>query len=221
VFAPDRLLLSEAGGAREGPVPDPLVSVPQCPAHRENVESPLSPPGQTASPAQLGHDHVTGGSNLQPVVPSEEKRLTSTRHPARRRSPNPRFQPTIGRAIRTFGQHTLDGRTTTAKTLGHYRARFIADLGGLQCLSAQQVALLDLTARTWLLLETVDAAIFSLPSPLDRRRRVLLPIIRERQHLADSLLRYLQALGLERHSSAVDLAHAFQRVPANGSEVDE
>jgi hypothetical protein len=204
-------------------VPDPPVSVPQCPAHRENLESPLSTPGQTASLPQLGHDDVTGVPTCSPSCPSEEKRLkrlTSTRHPTRRRSPNPRFQPTIGRAIRTFGQHTLDGRTTTAKTLGHYRARFIADLGGLQCLSAQQLALLDLTARTWLLLETVDAAILSLPSPLDRRRRVLLPIIRERQHLADSLLRYLQALGLDRHSPAVDLAHAFQRVPANGSEVD-
>jgi len=41
---------------------------------------------------------------------------------------------------------------------------------------------------------------------VDKRRRALLPIVRERQQLADALSRYLQVLGLERRSKpGIDL----------------
>jgi hypothetical protein len=62
---------------------------------------------------------------------------------------------------------------------------------------ARQRALLDLAARTKLLLDSVDAWLLEQPSSSTTRRRAPLPVVRERQQLADSLARYLHALGAD------------------------
>ena len=57
--------------------------------------------------------------------------------------------------------------------------------------------------RQKLLLESVDAWLLIQPSLVNGRKRALLPVVRERQGLADSLARYLAQLGLERRAKPV------------------
>jgi hypothetical protein len=110
------------------------------------------------------------------------------------------------RAVRELGNRALDGRTSVAKALAEWKAELIDDLGGRQAISTQQTAIIDLAVKTKLMLDSVDAWLLTRSSIVDKRRRALLPIVRERQQLADALSRYLQVLGLERRSKpAVDL----------------
>ena len=110
------------------------------------------------------------------------------------------------RAVRELGDRALDGRTSIAKALAEWKAELIDDLGGRQAISTQQIAIIDLAVKTKLMLDSVDAWLLTRPSIVDKRRRAVLPIVRERQQLADALSRYLQVLGLERRSKpAIDL----------------
>jgi hypothetical protein len=47
---------------------------------------------------------------------------------------------------------------------------------------------------------------------INARKRALLPVVLQRQQLADALARHLTQLGLERRRSVVDLAQAFRQV---------
>jgi hypothetical protein len=76
----------------------------------------------------------------------------------------------------------------------------VTDLGGDDVLSAQQQALIDIAVRTKLILDSVDAWLLVQPSLINKRKRALLPVVRERTQLADSLARHLAALGLERRA---------------------
>ncbi len=105
---------------------------------------------------------------------------------------------TLKRAVRQLGGRTIDRRTGIGKALARWRADLIADLGGPDHISTQQLAIIELAARTKLLVESVDAWLLRQPSVVNSRKRALLPVVRERQQLVDSLARLLQALGLER-----------------------
>ena len=115
------------------------------------------------------------------------------------------------RALAELGLRGLDGRTTVAKELSAWRSEIAEDLGGMDMLSTAQVALLELAAKQKLLLDSIDAWILAQPSMVNKRKRALFPIVRERQVLADGLERYLSKLGLERRVrpvvSAVAIVH--------------
>jgi hypothetical protein len=109
-------------------------------------------------------------------------------------------------ALRRLGPRTIDRRTSLGKHLAAWRADLLADLGGEGALSTQQRALVDVIVRQKLLLESVDAWLLIQPSLVNGRKRALLPllpVVRERQGLADSLARYLVQLGLERRAKPV------------------
>jgi hypothetical protein len=105
--------------------------------------------------------------------------------------------------LRRLGPRTIDRRTSLGKHLAAWRADLVADLGGEGALSTQQRALVDVIVRQKLLLESVDAWLLMQPSLVNGRKRALLPVVRERQGLADSLARYLAQLGLERRAEPV------------------
>jgi hypothetical protein len=101
------------------------------------------------------------------------------------------------RAVQRFGEHTLDGRSGIAKELAALRTQLVNDLGGE--VSTQQSIVIGLALKTHLLLESLDNFIFGeMQCPVNKKRRAVYPVIRERQALADSLARYMQILGLER-----------------------
>jgi hypothetical protein len=111
---------------------------------------------------------------------------------------------TLKAAVRALGPRVIDRRTTLGKQLAAWRADLVRNLGG--DVSTQQAAVIDLAVRTRLLLDSIDAWLLTQPSLVNARKRTLLPVVRERQQLADALARYLGQLGLERREKEVDVA---------------
>src|SRR5439155_184116 len=81
----------------------------------------------------------------------------------------------------TLGKRALPPRSTAlGRALHEWRTSLIADLGGVDTISTQQLALVDLAVRTKLLVDSVDAYVLGMPSPVNRQRRCLHPGVRER-----------------------------------------
>ena len=107
------------------------------------------------------------------------------------------------RALMRFGSYVLDGRSRVSQALDELRTALVNDLGGPEAISKQQDIIIGLALRTHLLLESLDAFIFTMSSPVNKRKRSLYPVVRERQHLADSLAKYMAQLGLEKRPKPV------------------
>lgn len=121
----------------------------------------------------------------------------------------------LKRAVRTLGSRTIDRRTRVGRALAAWSDDLARDLGGLDVLSTAQRALIEQAATTRLILDSIDGWLATQPTLIDRRKRALLPVVRERQTLADALVRYLSALGLERKAREVtDLATYLAARPA-------
>ena len=88
-------------------------------------------------------------------------------------------------AVNGLGNRMVDRRTVTGKALVKWRADLIQDLG--DDVSTQQSALVDLCVKSKLLLDSVDAWLLVQPSLVNARKKSLLPVVRERQQLADGL----------------------------------
>ena len=69
-----------------------------------------------------------------------------------------------------------------------------------------QLALVDLAVRTKLLVDSVDAYVLTMPSPVNRQKRCLHPVVRERQTLVNQLQSLLRDLGIQRRHEEGDVA---------------
>jgi len=107
-------------------------------------------------------------------------------------------------ALKLRGWSGIDGRSLGAKQLFSWRSELVSSLGGERNLTPQRKAIIETVCRTRLFLDTLDIWLMGQPSLLLVRKRTILPALRERQSLADSLLRHLQALGLERVAAPVE-----------------
>jgi len=107
---------------------------------------------------------------------------------------------TLKRAVRVLGSRTLDGRTRIGKALLTWRKDIAQDLGGTEHLSAQQRALLDEAVKLKLMLDSIDGFVLAMPSLVNKAKRSLLPIVKERLALVAQLQSLLRDLGLERRS---------------------
>ena len=72
-------------------------------------------------------------------------------------------------------------------------------------MSTQRSAIVDLAVKSKLLLDSIDVWLLTQPTLINKRKKSLLPVVRERQQLADGLAKYLAMLGLERRSKEVSL----------------
>ena len=108
-------------------------------------------------------------------------------------------------ALSKPGANVIDGRTKLGRALAEWRAELVADLGGESAVSTQQLAVIDLAVKTKLLLDSIDGWLLQQPSLVNKRKKAVLPVVRERQQLADALARYMQQLGLERRKATVEL----------------
>jgi hypothetical protein len=122
--------------------------------------------------------------------------------------------------VRGLGGRVIDRRTTLGKALAEWRQELIQDLGGPESVSTQARAIVELAVKTKLLLDSVDAWLLTQPSLINKRARALLPVVRERQQLADSLARYLTLLGLELRRRTLSFAQAIEASP-NLAPVDD
>src|SRR2546425_8401804 len=125
---------------------------------------------------------------------------------------------TLKATLRALGPRVIDRRTHMGRALASWRADLVRDLG--DDVTTAQAALIDLAVRSKLLLDSIDAWLLTQPSLVNARRRALLPVVRERQALADGLARYMTQLGLERRAKPVaDLStYLAQRMAQTGSE---
>ena len=98
----------------------------------------------------------------------------------------------------------IDRRTVTGRALAKWRTDLITDLGG--DVSTQQSAIIDLAVKSKLLLDSIDVWLLTQPSLINQRKRSLLPVVKERQALADALARYLTVLGLARRVKDSEIA---------------
>ena len=110
---------------------------------------------------------------------------------------------TLKGAIKTLGKGALDQRTTVAKAVAQWRVELLQDLGGPGAVSKQQEVIIDLAVKTHLLLQSIDNWLLQQKSLINSRKKSVLPVVRERQQLADSLARYMTILGLERKAKPV------------------
>jgi hypothetical protein len=102
----------------------------------------------------------------------------------------------LKRAVNGLGNRVIDKRTATGKALAKWRKDLERDLGG--DVSTQQGAIVDLAVKSKLLLDSIDVWLLTQPSLINKRKKTLLPVVLQRQQLADGLARYLSMLGLER-----------------------
>jgi hypothetical protein len=106
------------------------------------------------------------------------------------------------------------------EALRAWRADIIADLGGEESISAQERAVVDAAATTFLMLSSVDRFLLEQPSLVNRSRRELFPVVLQRQRLADALVRYLETLGLRRRTKdAPDLGRYLSERYGSDPEV--
>ena len=107
---------------------------------------------------------------------------------------------TLKRAVLVLGKRAIDGRSAVAKALKRWRLELIADLGGQDNLSTQQYAIIDLACKSKFLLDSIDGWLLTQDTLIVGRRKAktIMPVVIQRQQLADGLAKYLNMLGLER-----------------------
>lgn len=98
----------------------------------------------------------------------------------------------------------MDKRTVAGKALAHWRDDLIRDLGS--DVSTQRDAIIGLAIKTKLMLDSVDVWILQQPTLINNRKRAIIPVVVQRQQLADALARYLNQLGMHRRMKNVSLA---------------
>ena len=120
-----------------------------------------------------------------------------------RRASKSREQPrrhglfSLKRSLKERGLPALDQRTAFARELAAIKRGIASDLG--DDLTTAQEAVLEAVVGGRAYLRIVDATLATHPEWIvNRRRRALAPLVKERAVLADSVLRGLQTLGLKR-----------------------
>src|SRR5215475_162398 len=116
---------------------------------------------------------------------------------------------TLRKSLKYSGNALTSRRYKLGRVLWEWRKELVRDVGGEAAISTQHLAVIDLAVKTKLLLDSIDAWLLTQPSLIDKRRRALLAVVRERQALADALARYMGLLGLERRTTSLDLARVL------------
>lgn len=83
-----------------------------------------------------------------------------------------------------------------------YRADLLASLGGADRLSTQELTLVEMCTKDWLILQSVDAYLLQ-AGLFNKRKRMAYPLTVQRMAIADSLTRRLQSLGLARRAKPI------------------
>jgi hypothetical protein len=107
---------------------------------------------------------------------------------------------TLKRAVKELAARAIDQRTTVGKALAAWRSELLADLGGIEAVSTQELALVEEAVKTKLILDSVDAWVLTQSTLINKRAKSVLPVVRDRQALVNTLRGLLSDLGLKRRS---------------------
>lgn len=128
----------------------------------------------------------------------------------------------VKRAVYARGIEALDGRLKAVRDLREWIEELTADLGGPEAVSVQQRTLIELAARDKAVLDHLDAWLLEQRrEPIDKKRKRLWPIVRERTAISESLARKLQALGLERRKPPAQELTAYVQEKYGGDGDDD
>jgi len=129
----------------------------------------------------------------------------------------------LKKAWSKLGNRMIDGRSPAAVALRKWRQEIIDDLGGPDNMSAQKETIIDLACRSRLILHSVDTWLFEQESLVYRSKKrlaTLLPVVFQRQELADSLAKYMSMLGIERRHKVKSLQEILS-AESNGNSKAE
>src|SRR5260370_27788882 len=113
------------------------------------------------------------------------------------------------------GLAAIDMRTVAAREMLAFRGELVAALGGDAELSPQRRKLVDLTTRASLYLDHLDAWLAAQQTLINRRSRSVLPVLLQRQTLADHLAKLLDRLRLDRAAPKPDPLADIRRQPSS------
>jgi hypothetical protein len=121
-----------------------------------------------------------------------------------------------------LGKRAIDGRSAVAKALNRWQLELIADLGGQDNISTQQHAIIDLAVKQKFLLDSIDAWLLTQETLITGRKRLpgLIPVVIQRQQLADGLAKYLSMLGLA-HGVKTKTLHDLLNAPDESEHDDK
>jgi len=104
-------------------------------------------------------------------------------------------------ALSRIGFDGIDRRTSAGREYSERREQIVADAGGT--LSQIKADLVERYMRLCVLIDSLDTWLFQQPSLINKRKRALFPIVKERTHLEDAALRLAQSIGLDRKEKPV------------------
>lgn len=107
----------------------------------------------------------------------------------------------LKKAVSSLGSRAIDRRTAVGRALAAWRAELLADLGGVDNVSTQELALVEQAVRTKLLLDSVDGWLLEQRTLVNKRSRSLIPVVRDRNALVATLRGLLGDLGLKRRQA--------------------
>lgn len=108
------------------------------------------------------------------------------------------------------------------RALAAWRAELLADLGGIDNVSTQELALVEQAVKTKLLIDSVDAWLLEQQTLVNKRTRALIPVVRDRTGLVATLRGLLGDLGLKRRArEPLDLSSYLAQRAAGGAVAEE
>lgn len=172
--------------------------------------------GAVDNPFQVP-DSAMGGTVPEPdlstqaaIEPAKPPKTAGHPHHVKRVSANALRKAKAATALFANANRPFVSGTTPA---GYKHRTFVsqlaADLGGPEALSLAQRTMIDLAGRQMLLIDAVDAYVFNAGIVINRGKRSVMPVIRERASLVEGLRSILKDLGLERQSRNVPDLHAY------------
>jgi hypothetical protein len=105
--------------------------------------------------------------------------------------------------VKIQGLWEIDKRSLAARHLFRWKKQLVAALGGEGEISPQRMCLVDLAVRTRLFVESLDAFLVGEKSLMNGKAKSVLPVLMQRQTLADSLTKILKTLGLNRQHGKI------------------
>jgi hypothetical protein len=118
---------------------------------------------------------------------------------------------TLRRHLIDLGSRAIDGRSSVGVALRKWKADLIRDLGGEDLISTQEETLVELAARSKIMLDSIDNWILGQPTLINSRKKTMLAVVQQRQTIADGLTRVLKELGLKRVAKDANNLEAYVR----------
>lgn len=133
-----------------------------------------------------------------PVDPAPAPEPPKPKKPKGRARPLP---PSLERRIRLDGFDAVKLQTNAAKNALRFRDELTSALGGADEITPQRAKLVELAARSSMLLDHVDHWIFS-SEPMVTPQ--VMSVVAQRQGIANHLMKVIQSLGLDRRAKVID-----------------